>query len=223
MANSLDHAELRVEGDDDKHVIIHLLQRFGMDMSEGVRPFDIKKSDSISKLIEVVPEAIVAATTRHVGFVLDIDAFVKDRWAGVRRCLEETGLKPPRECPAEGYVAKHPEGPFNVGVWLMPDCTTDGGKLEGLLQSLIPLDDALLPLARESTAEAIKRGATFPKCDRIKAEIHCWLAWQKDPGRPFGTAIKAKFFGQDSPLALAFLRWLGRLYELPHLANIGAS
>jgi hypothetical protein len=102
----------------------------------------------------------------------------------------------------------------------MPDCATDAGKLEDLLDTLILHGDKLRPHARKSTDAAKKLGATFPSRDTIKAQIHCWLAWQEDPGKPFGTAINAKFFIHDSPQALAFLRWLKRLYGLSELINV---
>ena len=97
---------------------------------------------------------------------------------------------------------------------------TDRGKLEDLLRTLIPADDGLWPHAQASTDKAKKFGAAFGDADRDKASIHCWLAWQKEPGLPFGTAIKAKFFDHDSPQAIAFLRWLRVLYGLTQLSSI---
>jgi hypothetical protein len=96
----------------------------------------------------------------------------------------------------------------------MPDCATDHGRLEDLLKTLIPADDKVWPHAQESTVKAKRLGAEFGDGLRDKANIHCWLAWQKEPGLPFGAAIKAKFLEHDSPQALAFLRWLQKLYGL---------
>lgn len=212
--------ELHVEGEDDLHAILHLLQRHQVDMDEGKRPLKIVDAKNDVRLLEKIGEAVRAATARPVGFVLDIDVEVEDRWTQVRNRLRETGVDVPEECPCEGMVERRPGYPYPVGAWLMPDCTRDGGRLEHLLETLIPTNDKIWPLARDSTAEARKIGAAFRPVDEIKAELHCWLAWQAEPGRPFGTAIRAKFFNHDSPEALAFLRWLHKLYEIPELSGL---
>ena len=73
-------------------------------------------------------------------------------------------------------------------------------------------EDALFPIAETSTAEARRHGAEFPEADHRKAVLHAWLAWQQSPGLPYGTAIKAGFFRDDSPAALAFVDWYRRLF-----------
>jgi hypothetical protein len=45
-----------------------------------------------------------------------------------------------------------------------------------------------------------------------KAELHAWLAWQEDPGLPFGAAIQRKVFSSESASAMAFLGWFNRLF-----------
>ena len=96
-------------------------------------------------------------------------------------------------------------------LWLMPDNRTSGA-LEHFLTDLVEENDSLLTLAYDSTTAAQERGATFPEVRYVKAVIHAWLSWQEDPGLPFGTAIKAKFFNADSPTALSFLRWFDELF-----------
>lgn len=102
----------------------------------------------------------------------------------------------------------------------MPDCRTDEGTLEYLLKTLVARGDPLWPHAEAYTDEATARGARFSETDRRKAITHCWLAWQEKPGLPFGTAITARYLNHDSPEALAFLAWLGRLYSIPALAAL---
>jgi hypothetical protein len=85
--------------------------------------------------------------------------------------------------------------------------------LEDFLQRLVDEKDKLLPLAKSSTTEAKKTGAAFHATAEPKAVVHAWLAWQADPGCPFGTAIKAKYFDIDSPSAKEFLAWVRRLVD----------
>ena len=91
-----------------------------------------------------------------------------------------------------------------VGVWLMPD-NRRIGALEDFLQDLIDDSDVLLPHARESTARAKAKGARFPDKDSKKALVHTWLAWQEEPGRPYGVAIKARYLRDDSDAAERFV------------------
>ncbi|NLS94530.1 MAG: hypothetical protein GXX96_20430 [Planctomycetaceae bacterium] len=95
----------------------------------------------------------------------------------------------------------------------MPDNQHDG-KLETFLKSLVDTDDKVFHHALKSTKQAIGIGATFREVDRPKAEVHTWLAWQETPGLPYGSAIRAQFFGHDSPAAVAFVQWFRRLYGL---------
>ncbi len=100
----------------------------------------------------------------------------------------------------------------------MPDCVADYGKLEHLLKTLVPANDPVWARAEACTDAARVDGASFSDPDRIKAVVHCWLAWQSAPGTPFGTAIKAHFFSHDSKEARAFLRWMQWLFGLGELA-----
>ncbi len=53
---------------------------------------------------------------------------------------------------------------------------------------------------------------TFSEIHLSKAQIHAYLAWQKEPGKPFGTAITAKYLQADNPHCEKFVEWLKRLF-----------
>ena len=227
MSHSRAIPTLHVEGRDDLYTIAELLRRHGVDMSEPKRPFTILPAkdpatsvEGVGPLLANMADAIRNATDRPVGFVLDVDVKTGDRWSAVSAKLKAAGVVPPGTCPPNGYFGQVPGYPHRVGVWMMPDCVKDHGKLEHLLETLMPANDPVWPLAETSTDQAKKLGAGFRDVDRQKAVVHCWLAWQKDPGVPFGTAINAKFLGCDSPEARAFVRWLRDLYNLQGLQNI---
>jgi hypothetical protein len=46
-----------------------------------------------------------------------------------------------------------------------------------------------------------------------KSLIHTWLAWQDEPGTPFGLAITKRYFDSDGPHVQALLDWLTRLFS----------
>ncbi len=227
MADTRDIPTLVVEGDDDQWVIIGLLDKHGVDMNPAFRPIKLAVAkDSSTGAKGIVPLLanmaiqIQLATDRPIGFVVDVDLSCADRWAEVSKCLVAAGITPPASCPPDGFIGRMPGRSFDCGVWMMPDCVLDHGKLEHLLKTLVPAGDPLWPLAESSTEDAKSKGAKFRKLDLDKATMHCWLAWQEEPGVPFGRAVTSNYFGHDSAEAKAFLRWLKILFNLNGLATI---
>jgi len=217
MAGSLALPELHVEGEDDLHTIVHLLSRHGILLDKDTGPVVIKPADGADNLLEAMPIAARASTGRSVGFVIDANGAVADRWRAVSDRLQDAGLPAPfpDTLPDGGYIEQSTRYKATVGVWIMPDNQTDSGKLEDLVRTLVPEDDRLFPHAESATQEAKeKHSAAFSEPDRIKATLHCWLAWQKEPGQRFGTALSAKYFRHDSEVALRFVAWFRRLYNL---------
>ena len=220
-------SSLYVEGTDDTHVIKHLLKRHGIEC-----PFDdevvadtlpaivpeIKRAGNKDQVLEAIESAVKFGTGHSVGFVLDADEVVANSWRAVCGRLSFLRPKPPTALPTTGFVADVPDYRSRVGVWLMPDNQTSGA-LEEFLKELVDDSDALLPFAYEATDTAKRHRATFPNNKREKAVLRAWLAWQKEPGLPFGTAIAAKYFTVDSPTALALLRWFDELFGTQAVAG----
>lgn len=94
----------------------------------------------------------------------------------------------------------------------MPD-NKKPGKLEDFIKLLIPSDDALYPKAVECVNQIDSSEKRFSDSDTIKAHIHTWLAWQKEPGVSLSVAIKEKYLNTSAPRAKAFMTWLKDLFE----------
>ena len=222
---------LYVEGKDDISVINALLLRHGMDTEEGKRYLSIKDLKSVDLVLANMTDAIQAATEHAVGFVVDIDIELTHRWDAVRGRLNQIGITTPITCPTGGFVDRMPGYPYRFGIWLMPDCKTDGQMLEHLVQTLIPTQHPLWPHAQSSTSAAAalidtanglisansRKWERFSDVTRIKAEVRAWLAWQKEPGVQLGAAINDHILGHDSQEALSFLRWIKQLYGYSQL------
>lgn len=215
MADSLELPALYVEGTDDCHTVIHLLHRHGVNLDEQLGPVLIKAAQGDTGVLALMRTAARASTNRPVGFVVDANGGVADRWKSAGNRLQDLGLKWAAAAPPGGFIGESSTNKAAVGVWIMPDNVVDEGKLEDFLNTLVPSEDALIGHARTATQQAVSLGAQFPAQDRLKAELHCWLAWQEEPGRPFGTAIKAHYFRHDSNVALRFVAWFKKLYSLP--------
>lgn len=225
---------LYVEGPDDISAIAALLKRHGYDTEQGKRHLLIRAIGSDSELLSVLADTIKSERSLPCGFVLDIDTEARNRWKSVCDRLAfnhdpniELTEPLPAECSSDGlpgYIGQLKGYPSKFGVWLMPDCKSDGQKLEHLMETLIPSDDPLFPFARQCTTEAARlvdaanQQANLPwerftDANKIKAEMRTWLAWRKEPGVPFGAAINDTYLRHDSPQALAFLDWLKRLFR----------
>lgn len=218
---ALERSNLHVEGTDDVHTIKHLLLRHGFDCPiSGDTRSDGNFSDRVPKIkaagdqlrvLEAMSTAPLVSTNKSVGFVLDADEKPENRWDAVRDRLRDFDLKLPKNIPEDGFIDEIAALRARVGVWLMPD-NQRSGALEDFLQDLVDKEDCLISLALRSTDEAKSKGAGFSENSRKKAVLHAWLAWQKDPGLPYGSAIKAEYFRADSLTALAFVGWYKKLF-----------
>lgn len=205
---------LFVEGRDDQHAIIHLLKRHGYDWDGGPSVPFVHDAQGIDALLEALPAALKSYV--RVGVVVDADLSLIDRWDRIRCILAKSGINAPASPFPQGFVLA--DVGFarleRIGIWLMPD-NKSPGTLEDFLSRLVPADDTCWPHAEASTKEACEtHGAPLPPKDMAKGVIYSWLAWQKEPGLPFGTAITARTLGHESVDATAFVAWFRRLFEL---------
>ena len=199
---------LFIEGTDDEHAIRHLLVRRRFDV-EALPGF--KDSGGKSGVLRAIRVAVGAGTGKSLGFVLDANDEPKSTWDSVTSRLRGVGVETPDEIPVGGFAGESKVYGTRVGVWLMPD-NRQTGALEDFLRELINEGDPLLPHAENSARKAKELGARYSESHARKAVLHTWLAWQEEPGRPYGVAIKARYFGSSSPAADQFLAWFERVF-----------
>ena len=145
--------------------------------------------------------------------VIDADTNLQARWHSIRNLLIDGGYqKVPARPQQNGTIVEPPKESIlpRVGVWIMPDNRTTG-KLEDFLGFLVPQPNALFDHAVSSVSNTPTR--LFSQSDEIKAVMHTWLAWQKKPGLPYGTAIKARFLDPNVPQVDILVSWLKRLFS----------
>jgi hypothetical protein len=204
--------QLVVEGK-DKYFFIHLLEKHfeAQPISDDQKPY-VHQAGGLKEALSYAKQLLRAeqGVYTKIGLVVDADEDCHARWTSIKNILSQFQCVAPERCPPGGWVQTTGAG-VRVGVWVMPN-NVDPGKLETFLAALVPQEDAVWPWAREATEGAKSRGAGFPEKDRIKAEIHAWLAWQEEPGKPFGTSVKAGYFRHDVPEAQAWLGWFRRLF-----------
>ena len=199
---------LLVEGTDDLYVLRHLCEQRGIPELD-----DIKHLDGVGRLLDNIPVQLRARNEDGdvVGVVMDADTDLDSRWQSIRSRVSEFGYIVPEQPDKGGTIIDPPVETVypRFGVWVMPNNQTPG-ILENFLQFLVPDGDVLLTYAKTCLQNLPDR--RFILNDEPKAVIHTWLAWQKDPGKPYGTAIKAKFLDPHLPEADFLVDWIRQLF-----------
>lgn len=203
---------LFVEGKNDFHVIASLCGYYDVPQNFNIRP-----CDSVENVIGLFRLALTNPSAyRRIGIVLDADVDREKRWKRLADILKESGKYDCNDLdlPSDGLVLQ----PLNdydatVGIWIMPDNRLEG-MLEDFVLSMIPAEDPLIQKAgavlSELEEEKVQR---YKPVHRSKAEIHTFLAWQDEPGRPMGQAITAQILNPETRQAKTFIGWLNRLYS----------
>ncbi len=197
---------LLVEGPDDKHVVIQLSARGGLEHN-----FHIIEKGGKDPLLDSIEAEVDVPGRKVLGILLDADDDLGSRWQAVADRLRredhlELGKLPVRLDPNGTIV----EGRPRVGIWLMPDNRT-GGELEDFVAAMIPRDDSVWPRS-EAYIESIPAVARkFADAKTQRAKVHAWLATQEEPRR-MGLAIKAGDLDASVPNSTAFLNWLRTLF-----------
>ena len=197
---------LLVEGQDDKHVVLHLCRR-----NESMPAFFISDKDGIDPLLDSISPEIKVSGRKSLGILVDANDEPANRWKAVRSRLQKFDLYLPEEPDLDGTIlfAVSPAVP-RLGIWLWPDNQCPG-ELEDFVQTMIPSKDPVWPRSEEYIDRIPEPDRKFPPGKEMKAKIYAWLATTETSGR-MGTAIGAQMLDVDGPLALKFADWLRRLF-----------
>jgi len=201
---------LLVEGPDDEHVLKHLSA-----IRQGPCFDEIIPHGGYVRLLPAIPVTLKAVGDEAVvGIVLDADTDISNRWHAVRNPLLDLGYDVPKNPEAKGTIIEPPVGAFlpRAGIWIMPNNQTPG-ILEDFLSFLVPNNSVLYKHAVDSVEGIPPSEQRFNKTAKPKVMIHTWLAWQEKPGKPLGTAIKARFLDPDVDQVTCLISWLDRLFN----------
>jgi hypothetical protein len=199
---------LLVEGPDDVHVFSHLLRYYRLDTEVTIRP-----KGGINNLLEALEVELMQRAETRLGIVVDADIDIAIRWQSLRHKLIKAGYTSIPLLPAPGGTMLKQEGRPMVGLWLMPNNTIPG-MLEDFISLLIPAGDILWPIAQDIVQQVITKDRRFPQTQEMKANIHTWLAWQEEPGKPMGQAITKRYLDAAAPHAQQLIDWLCKLFDI---------
>ncbi len=220
---------LLVEGANDAHVILNLLganrisaefrgyktQNFIKDKSIEIREKggvdQVKKFENLLNSLKTE----FKANEDFLGIVVDADTSLDSRWQSLTDRLknEEIGYSDVPDNPVEdGLIIESLGFLPKLGIWIMPDNKLLG-KIENFIRLLVANErETLWQIAEKSVDEIPDNEKLFAEKDVIKAQVHTFLAWQDEPGRPMGESITRRYFQTDAPEAIKFTDWIRRLY-----------
>jgi hypothetical protein len=200
---------LLVEGSDDEHVLKHICGERGVGQLDEVKP-----QGDILRLLENLPVRLKESDVEVLGVVIDADTDLAARWQSLHDRLSKAGYQnvPAHPAPTGTILAPPPDSLLpRVGVWIMPDNQTRG-ILEDFLRFLVPPGSGLFTHVQSSVAAIPAAEKRFGQLAEPKAIIHTWLAWQAEPGKPFGVAITAKFLDANVAQVDVLVAWLKALF-----------
>ena len=214
---------LLVEGQDDKHVVLHLCKQHQATLSfffsdpdkdnpqvavSDRQAVSILDKDNIDKVLEAIGPEIKASGRQAVGILVDANDDRAGRWDAIQKRLRGAGISLPQSpSPGGTIIQANPR----IGIWLMPD-NTSAGELEDFVAKMIPDNDPVWPLSQSYIDGIPPQDRKFIEKKRSRAQVHAWLAARKDP-RKMGTAIKAMDLEVDGALSQKFVAWLNNLFR----------
>ena len=195
---------LLVEGQDDEHVVRHILRR-----CEPTLDFVIENREGIGPLLDSIGAELRAPGRQALGILVDANTDLSSRWDAVKTRLSTEGIGLPGHPAAGGTIVTVTSKP-RVGVWLMPD-NTSGGELEDFVIEMVPAGDTVWPMSQRYIDAIPEQDRKFSKQKTQRAKLHAWLAAREDPRR-MGSAIRARDLEVDGILCRTFLAWLQNLF-----------
>lgn len=176
----------------------------GLDIS----PCDVVAKNGVREVIKSITNEIKAPGRTAVGFVLDANDELYDRWASINNQLRKVSLGLPDKPIRSGTIVSRTP---RVGIWLMPD-NESPGELEDFVAQMIPDDDPIWPLAKQYIGGIPEADRQFTLKKARRAEVYAWLSARKNPGL-MGAAIGKHDLKTDGTVCREFSQWLRRLFE----------
>ena len=198
---------LLVEGKSDAAVAAQLWRR---QHNGGDPPFEIEPAGGVDQLLERVEVEIDAPGRTHIGFVVDADDDLAERWSDLKGRLQLASIVVTD--PSPNGVRVTGVKPRHIGIWIMPDNERSGELEDFILEMLLDNDDQLWPLAESYITQAIHTEQRFKSSKRLRAEIHAWLSVQREPSLP-GAAIREGILSVTGSLARRYGKWMERVFN----------
>lgn len=177
----------------------------------------VKSANGIDKIKTILVEELQSPSVTRIGVIVDADDIgAEARFNRLKSIIEDTlNISFPADATTtqQGFGYQVSTNLF-IGIWIMPD-NKNNGYLEHFISNLIPFDDQTWIFANQKTKELQEKVfCNFTSVKQQKAVLHTYLAWQKNPGLPMGSALQAKYINAKSKSAIHFVEWFKTTFEL---------
>ena len=199
---------LLVKGQDDEHVVRHLCNKLEPSPEVVCRDkFVCQVKDNDDQVLKAITTEMKVDGRLALGIMMDADDNLAARWQAISDKLRKVNVQLPEQRAPGGTIV---EGAPRVGVWLMPNNSTEG-ELENFVAKLLPKDDPVWPLAKQYIDGIPGQHRQFSRKKELRAKLHAWLATRREP-RKMGAAIRTGELDAGAPLAVQFVDWLRALF-----------
>ena len=200
---------LVVEGSDDFFAFKNLLE-----VHKSLGKFRLEEGGGYERIRDSIDTRIDESGLERIGFVIDADDNLSDRWASLKSVLiNQCDYSQVPNLPAPNGTILRQDGKVTLGIWLMPDNTIPGA-LEKFISRLVPNGDPLWNYAVNSVNNLPVHSEPVSENWLSKAYVHTWLAWQEEPGKPIGQAITKRYLDARSEAAQPLMRWVQALFDV---------
>lgn len=189
----------------------------GYETIEKFREEFVSSAKGYNNISKVLNLALQQADLNNIGVIVDANQVgATARWLDMREVLvkyysEDTLVAADVQTGAK--IITEDNLP-TIGIWIMPN-NADVGYLETFLAQLTPHGDALWEHATRQVQQLLTLSFCELKLVKVdKANLHTWLAWKPEPGKPFGQAVDAGYFQTNAPAVQPFLDWFAATFKL---------
>jgi hypothetical protein len=209
--------QLIVEGWDDLFSVVGLMSaHVAWPVGKTSAPVFIQMGNGAEEILKegFLSTFLKSGAVKTLGVMLDADTKPRGRYESIRSFCLPFFPSMPAALPKDGLVIDNAAEGKRMGVWIMPDNSSDG-SLETFLKFLVP--NRLEPIwahAVESAKVAKRIGCECRDGHMEKANLYTWLAWQDPPGQKPGESLTKKVLDPHAVSAATFVAWFKRLYAL---------
>ena len=176
----------------------------------------VKSGQGLNGALEILREALDRNDLNNIGIIVDAnDQGPTARWQSIANILSakyQPSSLLSSQRPSGSHIVREDNMP-TIGVWIMPN-NHDNGYLEHFLSSLIEVSDPIWLHAQSTVTHLISQPFNvLTPAKQQKALLHTWLSWQKDPGKPFGLAMKSGYFNVNAQTVEPLLEWFRETFE----------
>lgn len=205
---------LIVEGTKDRLVIPEFIELSGISWPRNKPPVDIRETGGIEEISSTINNILKSEPWTNVGVMVDADQNASNNWNKIRQECNNHFPGIPVQIPTSGHW-HGTSGGKKLGIWIMPG-GNDPGMLEDFLVGCMAhsqTNDSLWLFAQTATLDAQKHNHTYKDRHKTKAQVHCWLAWQDEPGNQLHIAVKQQRFIPAHGRGPEFVQWFRDVFN----------